>query len=399
MLGKRLDESFAPEVRNNITAITLARLVANACYRFTPPFLAIIATGFNVTLPQIGFAMFVSELSGLASPFVGRFVDRLRHRTAMLLGLGGTAVGTAIAALAPTPVIFAVGVTFLSTTKLGFDLGLAAWIADHVRYEQRSRVVGFTETSWALGLLVGVSLMGIVTALTNWRFGYGLGVLGAAVMMIVIAKRVDSGPRHVHVRAVGHVHRVAGRGWVAVGVMFCIMAASQCVFVTFGAWLEDVFGYGPAGIALVGFGLGAVELFASLNSATKTDRWGKERSIALGSFLMLPAAILLALGSTNIVIGLFALGIYLMGFEFAVVSMLPIGTQLVKNSPGTGMGWVLGSGTLGRASMSLVATAAYASHGIAAPALIGGGFAVLASVAILWFRHLGGVDKTEALST
>lgn len=395
MLGKRLDDSFAPEVRQNITAITLARLVANACYRFAPPFLAIIAKGFSITLPEIGFAMFVSELSGLASPLAGRIVDKLRHRTAMLLGLGGTAVGTTIAALAPTPVVFAVGITFMCTTKLCFDLGLAAWIADQVRYEQRSRVVGFTETSWALGLLVGVSLMGVVTALTDWRFGYGLGIFGVVVMATVIANRVGSEPRHEHVRSVNHVHRVSGRSWVAVGVMYCIMAASQCVFVTFGAWLEDDFGYGPAGIAAVGFGLGAVELFASLNSASKTDKWGKERSIALGSFLMLPAAILLAIGSSNIVIGLSALGIYLMGFEFAVVSMLPIGTQLVKNSPGTGMGWVLGSGTLGRASMSLVATAAYSSHGIAAPALIGGTFALAASALILWFKRLGGVHRGD----
>ncbi len=85
-----------------------------------------------------------------------------------------------------------------------------------------------------------------------------------------------------------------------------------------------------------------------------------------------------------------------MGFEFAVVSMLPISTQLVKNSPGTGMGWVLGGGTLGRASMSLVATSAYVEYGISAPALIGGGFAVAASVSILWFRRLGGVRHIDS---
>lgn len=395
MLGSRLDSSFAPEVRRNITAITLARLVTNACYRFTPPFLAVIARGFKISLPEIGFAMFVSELSGLVSPFVGRFVDRLRHRNTMLLGLGGTALGTTIAAMSPSPVFFAIGITVLSTTKLFFDLGLGAWIADHVPYDRRSRVVGFTEIAWALGLLIGVSIMGIVTALTDWRFGYAIGAFSVVVMAVVIAIRVDSEPRTKHVRAIDHVHRVTGRGWIVVGTSYCIMAASQSIFVTFGAWLEDDFGYGAAGIAAVGFCLGAVELFASLNSARRTDMWGKERSIALGSFVMLPAALMLAIGSSHLGVGVTALAIYLFGFEFAVVSMMPIGTQLVDNSPGTGMGWVLGGGTLGRASMSLVATSAYASHGIAAPALIGGGFAVMASVAILWFRHLGGVPHSE----
>ena len=343
--------------------------------------------------------MFVSELSGLASPFVGRYVDRLRHRSAMLLGLGGTALGATMAAIAPNPVFFALGITFMCTTKLLFDLGLGAWIADHVPYERRSRVVGVTETAWALGLLIGVSAMGVATALTSWRGGYALGAVGVVVMMIVIATRVASEPRIVHVREIGHVHRVTGRGWIVVGTSYCLMAASQCVFVTFGAWLGDEFGYGPAGIAAVGFGLGAVELFATLNSATRTDAWGKERSIAMGSFLMLPAGVLLAVGSTHLVIGLAAVAFYLMGFEFAVVSMLPIATQLVKNSPGTGMGWVLGGGTLGRASMSLVATAAYANFGISAPALIGGGFALTASASISWFRRLGGVNQIETMST
>lgn len=393
MFGGRLDDSFAPQVRRNITAVTFARIVANACYRFAPPFLAVIAKGFDISLPELGIAMFVSELSGLASPFAGRYVDRLRHRSAMLLGLGGTALGAMMAAVSPNPVFFAIGITFMSTTKLFFDLGLGAWIADHVPYERRSRVVGFTETAWALGLLIGVSAMGVVTALTSWRGGFALGAVGVVVMMTVIATRVTTEPRIVHVRDIDHVHRVTGRSWIVVGTSYCNMAASQCVFITFGAWLGDEFGYGPAGIAAVGFGLGSVELFAALNSASRTDAWGKERSIAMGSLLMLPAGVLLATGSTQLVVGLIALAIYLMGFEFAVVSMLPIATQLVKNSPGTGMGWVLGGGTLGRASMSLVATAAYANYGISAPALIGSGFAVMAAASILWFRHLGGVDQ------
>lgn len=397
MFGGRLDDSFAPQVRNNITAVTFARITANACYRFAPPFLAVIAKGFNISLPELGVAMFVSELSGLASPFAGRFVDRLRHRNAMLLGLGGTAAGALMAAVAPNPVVFAVGITFMCTTKLFFDLGLGAWIADHVAYERRSRIVGITETAWALGLLIGVSAMGVATALTSWRGGFTLGAAGVAVMMIIIVKRVDTEPRTVHVRDADHVHRVNGRGWIVVGGSFCLMAASQCVFVTFGAWLGDEFGYGPAGIAAVGFGLGAVELFATLNSAKRTDSWGKERSIAIGSFLMVPAAAMLALGSNHLAVGLVAVGMYLMGFEFSIVSMLPIATQLVKNSPGTGMGWVLGGGTLGRASMSLVATAAYAEYGISAPALVGGVFALTASVLILLFRQLGGVHNPQAL--
>ena len=81
MLGRGLDDSFDPEIRRNITAVTAARLVTNACYRFAPPFLAIIAKGFDASIEDIGIAVAISELTGLTSPMAGRLVDRLTHRT------------------------------------------------------------------------------------------------------------------------------------------------------------------------------------------------------------------------------------------------------------------------------------------------------------------------------
>ena len=93
IFNRLLDDSFEPEIRHNISIVTLGRLVANACYRFAPPFLAIIAKDFNVSLSDIGVAVFVSELSGFGSPLAGRIVDRLTHRNAMVIGLVGTILG------------------------------------------------------------------------------------------------------------------------------------------------------------------------------------------------------------------------------------------------------------------------------------------------------------------
>ena len=53
-----------------------------------------------------------------------------------------------------------------------FDVGLISWTADHVPYERRGRIIGLIETSWALGLLVGVTTLGLVAAATSWRWSY-----------------------------------------------------------------------------------------------------------------------------------------------------------------------------------------------------------------------------------
>ncbi len=390
MLGRGLDDSFDPEIRRNITAVTSARLVTNACYRFAPPFLAIIAKGFNASIEDIGIAVAISELTGLTSPMAGRLVDRLSHRTSMLLGLVGTALGCMIAALAPNLVVFGVGIAVLALTKQSFDLGLGSWIADHVKYEQRGRIVGLTETSWALGLLIGVSAMGLITAVSSWRVAYWVGIAMLAWFVLVIGRRVNAAPRATHVHVHGAPRRITGHAWFAVATMFCIMASAQNLFVTFGAWLEDDFGFGAARISAIGFLVGGIELFASTSSARLTDRWGKERSIAIGALLIAPAGIVLALGGSNLVVGVAAIIIYFMGFEFSVVSLLPVATQLVPNNPGAGLGWVLGAGTVGRAVMAPIATTTYANQGIGAPALIGATFGVLGALCISSFRRRGG---------
>jgi predicted MFS family arabinose efflux permease len=388
MLNRLLDDSFDKEIRRNITAVTIARLVANAAYRFAPLFLATIARGFDVSLSTLGFAIFASELSGFASPFAGRIVDRLTHRNSMVLGLVGSAVGCTIAAVSTSPLIFAVGVTVLALTKQSFDLGLGAWIADHVPYNQRGKIVGLTETAWALGLLVGVSIMGLITAVTNWRIGFTFAVLCLIVSMFVIFNRVTNEARVLHESHSTTPQRVTGNSWLVVFTMFCIMCSAQNLFVTFGAWLEDEFSFGAARLAVAGFSLGLVELVASVSSSRQTDKWGKERSIALGALLVIPGGIFLCLGSNNLIIGLIGVFIYFLGFEFSVVSLLPLATSLVPNSPGTGLGWVLGAGTLGRAVMAIVATHLFESFGVKGPALMGALFGLLGALTITNYRRV-----------
>jgi predicted MFS family arabinose efflux permease len=388
MLNRLLDDSFDKEIRRNITAVTTARLVANAAYRFAPLFLATIARGFDVSLSTLGFAIFVSELSGFASPFAGRIVDRLTHRNSMVLGLIGSAVGCTIAAVSTSPLMFAVGVTVLALTKQSFDLGLGAWIADHVPYNQRGKIVGLTETAWALGLLVGVSIMGLITAASNWRIGFAFAVLCLIVSMFVIFNRVTNEARVLHESHSTTPQRVTGKSWLVVAAMFFIMCSAQNLFVTFGAWLEDEFQFGAARLAVAGFSLGLVELVASVSSSRQTDKWGKERSIALGSLLVIPGGIFLCLGSNNLIIGLIGVFIYFLGFEFSVVSLLSLATSLVPNSPGTGLGWVLGAGTLGRAVMAIIATHLFESFGVQGPALLGAVFGLLGAVTITTYRKV-----------
>ena len=367
-----LDDSYSEETRRHVTTLTIARLTSNACFRYAPPFLASISDDFQISLSRLGLALMITEIVMGISPILGRFVDRMHRRTAMAGGLLAISGAATIAAASPSVWIFVLGMLLIAVAKFIFDIGLASWVNDHVEYEKRGRVIGLTETSWALGLLVGVTAMGLVASATSWRWGYAVGAISVAVMAIVVMTRLDG-------------HDVAGsqrskdttkypmprNGYWIFAAMFFLMAASQTLFVTFGSWLEDDFGFTEAGISAVVFGLGAFELLASVTSARRTDTWGKERSTIFGALLILPAGLLLTVGHNNAIIGLILLGIYLLGFEFSIVSMLPLSANLIPSSPGRGLGIVLAGGTLGRASMSLIGTAAYDKFGINVPSFIG----------------------------
>jgi predicted MFS family arabinose efflux permease len=385
VLGRVLDDTYAPEVRRDLTAVAAARTTSNACYRFVAPFIATIARGLHVTVADIGVAIAVSELAGLASPVMGRFVDRLGPRRAVTIGLVGVFAGAALAAGSQGVAMLAVALVIISQGNITFYLGVGAWIAAHVPYERRGRVTGLVEVSWAFGLLLGVSTMGLVTAASNWRLGYASAAVAVVVMAAVIVKRMSADPtgdlRPHAERPHGH-GRLIPRGWMVLLGGFTLTAASHALYVTFGSWLEDDYGFSPARLSGVSFLLGAGELTATLSVARFTDRWGKRRSVAAGGLLMIPAGVGIALWHAHLGVGLTLLAVGVLGFEFAIVSAISLGTNLVPGFPARGLGLLIGIDTVGRSLMSIPATRLYTHHGIAWPATVE---ATLATVGVVFF--------------
>jgi hypothetical protein len=98
---------------------------------------------------------------------------------------------------------------------------------------------------------------------------------------------------------------------------------------------------------------------------------------------MIPAGIGLAIWHDHLIIGIALLAVAILGFEFAVVSAISLGTNLVPGYPARGLGLLIGIDTVGRSLMSIPATRVYTSHGIAWPATIQAALASVGVVAIL----------------
>jgi MFS transporter, DHA1 family, inner membrane transport protein len=385
VLGRTLDATYAESIRRDISTVTSARFCANALYRYIGPFLAVVARGLDVSVAELGVALTISQVTGFAAPLIGHALDRVRRRTSMALGLGGVAAGGLVAATSTGIAWFTVGLLTISTFNLVLIVGAGSWIVDHVPFAQRSRVVGLNETSWALGLLLGVSTLGLVTALTSWRWAYVTGAVAATAVVVALWARLDASsvrptPSDAEMTPGEATPRMPRQGWLAVLGVLSLMAASEALFITFGPWLTDEFGVSDAVLAAATFGLGALELTASGLSMARTDRWGKERSVIGGATVMIAAAVGFLAVDEWALPGMVLIAVFIASFEFSVVSAIPIAGELVPGRPARGLGLIMAAATTGRAITTIPTTWLYDHVGISASAILAAGWATLAAV-------------------
>ena len=391
MLTSRLDDSYSVEVRDSIALLTVAKVTANSAFRFAAPFIATIASGMHTSLASVGGAIAAGEIVGLSAPVLTRVADRFSRRNAMSAGLLGMAGGASVAATSRGPVQFGVGLALMALAKIVFDVGVIAWMTDRVEYAKVGRAIGLTETAWAIGLFTGVVLMGVVTGLTSWRWGYVTAILAIAFMSALLHRRLP--PEGAHTSAASQradrAQRVGlGAGWWVIVATVALTAAAQSIFVTFGTWLQDDFGFSDTKLAAVIFGFGAVELLAASSTVRFIDTWGKQRSAMMGTSVVVPAGIGLALLHQHLGVGIALVAVFIAAFEFSILATLSLSGSLVAGRPSGGLAFMIGGGTLGRALMAPVATAAFSRHGMSLPATLGASCALVTLLCHVRYRHL-----------
>jgi predicted MFS family arabinose efflux permease len=363
-------------VRNALPALTGARFSVNLALRFVYPFLPAIARGLGVSLGAAGVSMSIRELAGVAGPLVGTVIDRGRRLAGMLIGLVGVAAGCLAGGASVGLGVFTVAMVAVALFQMTYNAAMTAWVADRVPYERRGTALGLTELSWAGALLIGVPVLGLVIDGWGWRAPF-LAVAGLNVVLAVLLPRFVA-PDAPHVpseeRRRPALHRPAIALYGALGLM---SLGVQTVFVVYGAWFEDAFGFGVAAVGLASILAGLSELTGSGATVFLTDRLGKLRSVLIGAAVMIPGCALLGTVGDRSVYGLALLAVLLLGFEFAFVSAQPLVSELSPDSRAATIGVSYAVITVGRAVGNLVGTLTYTQTGIGAV-----GLAAVAAIAM-----------------
>jgi DHA1 family inner membrane transport protein len=350
-------------LRFQILVFTLIRTVLNTMHRMVYPFLAVFGRGLGVELPAMALAVTARSLVGVVGPFLGSVADRRGRKTGMFLGLLLFAIGTSLIIVFPTYPVFILTLIVTMLGKYVFDPSMQAYLGDRVLYERRGRVIAVTEYSWSMAFFIGVPVIGFLIARWGWLAPFPLLLILGAVSLLALAWMLPRDPEPNRddpgfLRNLGSVltYRLALTGLV---VGFLISTANEIINLVFGVWMEDSFGLKIAALGVAAAVIGVSELLGETFSVGFTDRLGKPNAIGLGLVVNCLAALALPLLGQTLPGALTGLFLFYISFEFAIVSTLPMMTEIMPTARATLMATNIAGHSLGRAAGALLATPLY----------------------------------------
>jgi predicted MFS family arabinose efflux permease len=377
--------------------IFLARTTLNTAHRIVYPFLPTIARGLGISLTAASILITLRLLAGLAAPFIGPVADRHSRRRVMEIALLVFSLAGLVMVAGNLFATAAIAFLLYGLSKVLYDPTVQAYLGDTVPYAQRGRAIGAIELSWSAAWLLGVPAAGFLIQRFGWRAPWGILVgLGLASWWLTpiglppgrrpasqqtISLRFDS--------LIGAWRGLLRRRRVVILLLtsFLLVTALEIPFVVYGAWLETSFGLSLSTLGLASIVVGVAEACAELGTTAFTDRLGKKRSVLLGLVgLAASLAALPLLGQLGLLTALAGLALVMLSFEFGIVSLLPLATEVAPDARATLLSLNLTAFSLGRMAGDVGGgwLWQFKVQGIALHAAVGAGVALLAIMVLAW---------------
>jgi predicted MFS family arabinose efflux permease len=335
-------------LRRAIAILFAGRLTVNTAGRFVYPFLPAIARGLGVSLEQAGLLVSARWISGIATPAVVAVAGRgERRRRQAFVGLSLFAAGAAVTAASGIFVGAFIGFVLMGLGKPTFDIASQSYVADRVPYERRARYMSVLELTWAGGLIIGAPLAGIAIDRYGWASPFWL-LAAAAVATIPALWQVLEGDPDATSAEPSRL-QMDRRALALLGVAALFSLAAEVMFVVFGAYLEDDFGLTLVALGGAGLLIGLSEALGEGAVIAFTDRLGKERAVAIGLGVSIVGFSLLATTPATLWVALALVGVAFAGFEFTVVSAIPLATEVAPTARARYLSLLMVAFAVGRA--------------------------------------------------
>jgi predicted MFS family arabinose efflux permease len=375
-------------LRFQIIVFAFIRMVFNTMFRMVYPFLPVFSRGLGVDISALSLAFTGRQAVGTFGPFLAILLESRGRKVGMLTGLALITGGILLVVFWPIFPVFFIALILTTLGKYIFDPHMQGYLGDHIPYNRRGLALAITELGWSSSFIVGIPLMGFLISRGGWMSPFGLlsilGLVSIFLIWKIIPPNEDDRVNWVKIwdnctQIFRYQPAIA-----ALSIGIAVSAANEVINLVFGVWLEDTFGLQIMALGGAAAVIGFAELSGESLMGAITDRLGKERSVGLGLVTnCLAAAIFPILGQT-LSGAIAALFLFYITFEFTLVSVIPLMTEIMPSARVTLMAFNVAGLSLGRGIGALTASSLY-SYGIGSSAAAAIGFNL---VAILGLRQL-----------
>jgi predicted MFS family arabinose efflux permease len=351
----------------------IARLVHDTSVRVVYPFLPELSAGLGAPVDRVGTLLSLRSGAGILSPLFGAVSDRIGHRRTMSAALALLALGLGMVGLADALWAAAAGFFVTGIATATYYPALLAYLSERTPYERRGRIFGTLELTWALAGMIVVPALGALIGPLGWRAPFLALAIGATVCAALTLSLPET-PARLRVQAeafhIASIFRI--RSAAAFLLVWLLMILSfEIVQVGYASWFETQFGLSAQQRGMTQTLFGAFEIAASAGSSLFLDRIGKKRGVTGGLIILCVGYVmLLSFGPLALWLGLAAMSVTFLGFEFSVVSSLSIGSEQVPQARGTMLALGVMMSGLGRMVGAVTGSALIAATGFGAAALL-----------------------------
>lgn len=329
----------------------------------------------------------------VAAPMLGALSDRFGRRPVLLLSLLGSAAGYLIFAIGGSLRVLLAGRIIEGLTAGGVS-AMYAYVADVTSPEQRGRVFGFLGAAGGLGFMLGPVVGGALgeISLSAPVFVAAALMLANAVWVYFALPESHSAQHRValHWRRLNPLDQLLRslrietlRSAFACAFLFCF--AAVLLQANIAVYVKDVLAFGPAGIGLILFAVGIMDIVSQGILAVRLlPRLGERRVASYGlalncvGFLGIAAVgFYSSVGLLMISIVFFTLGDGL--FQPAINSL--IANAAPAEMQGSVQGANQGQQALARMSAPLLAACLY-SLAMPTPYLVGAAVVLAAMIIV-----------------
>lgn len=329
-----------------ITTSISTRLLVDIGQQMFNPFLPIFAAGLNTDVVVMGRLIGVRSSMGLLAPYFGSLADRIGYRQVMSVALLSAAIGMMVIGSSFSVLQALIGMALLGVGSAGFVPTLQAYLSARLPYAQLARGMGMLEYSWALTGIIGLSLMGLLIAATGWRTPFFVLGVGMFLMVFVLRtlpsarddaptphQRSDTTPRASRrsipqrIGSFFHIETNASSAYAAIIASAANFYGAIQFMILHGVWFADQYALGARELGYVALLFGCFDLTASVSVSLFTDRFGKRRSVILGTIGATLGYLLIPWLNVGVIPAVLSAALARGFFEFAIVANLPLLSQ------------------------------------------------------------------------